>query len=89
MINEMKVADVRNWVLNNMFNNGNPSDNDVWVANMLEKNYSVDHAGGRTLEGAWLSTWEVELIFKQWFEDGEWGFRAMECDVVTYQRYNH
>ncbi len=88
MINEMKVADVRNWVLNNKFNNGKPSDHDMWVANMLEKNYSVDHVGGRTLEGAWLHTWEVELIFKAWFKDGEWGFRAMGCDVPTYCRDN-
>jgi len=85
---EMKVADVRNWVLNNMFNNGNPSNHDMWVANMLEKNYSVDHAWGRTLEGAWLNTWEVELIFKAWFEDGAWAFRAMECDVTTYVKDN-
>ena len=89
MVKEMKVADVRNWVLNNMFNNGNPSDHDVWFADMLKDKFSVGPVGRhRTLNGAWLTTWEVEQLFKSHFEDGEWGFRAMECDVVTYERYN-
>lgn len=36
---EIKVADVRNWVLNNMFNNGKPSKHDIWFADKLEKYY--------------------------------------------------
>lgn len=75
MTGEMKVSDVRNWVLNNMFNNGNPSQHDICFAGMLEKNYSV-----------WISTWEVEKLFMTFFEDGAWGFRAMECDVITYYK---
>ena len=83
---EMKVADVRNWVLNNMFNQGRPSDHDIRFADMLEKKYSTGMPGwsNRSLNGAWLSTWEVEKLFITFFEDGAWGFRAMECDVVTY-----
>ena len=42
---EMKVSDVRNWVLNNMFNQGRPSKHDVWFADMLEKNYSTGIPG--------------------------------------------
>jgi len=42
---EMKVSDVRNWVLNNMFNQGRPSKNDIWFADMLKKNYSTGLPG--------------------------------------------
>lgn len=87
---EMKVADVRNWVLNNMFNNGRPSKHDMWFADELEKKYSTGLPGwtNRSLNGAWLSTWEVEKLFTTFFEDGAWAFRAMECDVVTYYKDN-
>ena len=87
---EMKVADVRNWVLNNMFNNGKPSNHDVWFADMLEKKYSTGLPGwtNRSLNGAWLSTWEVEKLFTTFFEDGAWAFRTMGCDVPTYFKDN-
>ncbi len=87
---EMKVSDVRNWVLNNMFNQGRPSKHDVWFADMLEKNHSVGLPGwtNRSLNGAWLSTWEVEKLFTTFFEDEEWAFRAMGCDVPTYFKDN-
>jgi len=87
---EMKVSDVRNWVLNNMFNQGRPSKNDIWFADMLKKNYSTGLPGwtNRSLNGAWLSTWEVEKLFTTFFEDEEWAFRAMGCDVPTYFKDN-
>jgi frataxin-like iron-binding protein CyaY len=85
---EMKVADVRNWVLNNMFNNGKPSKHDIWFADMLEKNHSVGGHHHRTLNGSWISTWEVEQLFITFFEDGAWAFRAMGCDVTTYVKDN-
>jgi len=88
MNGQMKVADVRNWVLNNMFNNGKPSEHDVWFADMLKDKYSVGPIGSRSLNGAWLSTGEVEKLFSTFFEDGEWAFRAMGCDVVTYYKDN-
>lgn len=81
---EMKVADVRNWVLNNMFNNGKPSKHDVWFADMLKDKYSVGGHHHRSLNGAWLPTWAVEKLFITFFEDGAWAFRAMGCDVTTY-----
>lgn len=81
---EMKVADVRNWVLNNMFNNGKPSNHDIWFADMLKDKYSVGGFHHRTLNGAWLPTWAVEKLFITFFEDGAWAFRAMGCDVPTY-----
>ena len=83
---EMKVADVRNWVLNNMFNNGSPSKHDIWFAGMLEKTYSTGLPGwtNRSLNGAWIETWAVEKLFTTFFEDGAWAFRAMGCDVPTY-----
>jgi len=42
----------------------------------------------RSLNGAWLSTWEVEKLFTTFFEDEEWAFRAMGCDVPTYFKDN-
>jgi hypothetical protein len=85
---EMKVADVRNWVLSNMFNNGRPSKHDIWFADMLEKEYSNGLPGwtNRTLNGVWLPTWAVEKLFTTFFEDGAWAFRAMGCDVPTYYK---
>ena len=87
---EMKVADVRNWVLNNMFNNGKPSKNDIRFADMLEKQYSTGLPGwtNRSLNGAWFSTWEVEKLFTTFFEDGAHAFRVMGCDVPTYFKDN-
>lgn len=87
MNGEMKVADVRNWVLNNMFNNGNPSKHDTWFACMLEKKYSTGSSIS-PLYGAWLETWAVEKLFTTFFEDGAWAFRAMQCDVATYFKDN-
>lgn len=81
---EMKVADVRNWVLNNMFNNGSPSNHDIWFSDMLKDKYSVGPISNRSLNGAWIETWAVEKLFTTFFEDGEWAFRAMGCDVPTY-----
>lgn len=85
-IGEMKALDVRNWVLNNRFNNGNPSKNEICFSDMFEKNYLNGLPGwsNRTLNGVWLYTWEVEKLFTTFFEDGAWRFRAMECDVTTY-----
>jgi hypothetical protein len=86
MSEEMKVADVRNWVLNNRFNSGNPSEHDVRFADMLKEKFSVGPVGSqRTLDGAWLQTWEIEKLFNTFFEDGEPGFQAMKCDVMIYQ----
>lgn len=85
---EMKVADVINWVLNNMYNNGKPSKNDIWFASMLKEKYSVGPIGSRSLNGAWLTTWEVEKLFATFIENGESAFRAMECNVDTYFKDN-
>jgi hypothetical protein len=86
MYGEIKVSDVRNWVLNNKFNNGNPSKHDIWFADMLEKKYST---GSRIspLHGAWLTTWAVERLFTT-FLMPEWAFKAMSCDVPTYFKDN-
>lgn len=85
---EMKVADVINWVVNNMYNNGKPSKNDIWFASMLEEKYSVGPIGRRSLNGAWIETWVVEKLFATFIENGESAFRVMECDVATYFKDN-
>lgn len=87
---EMKVADVINWVLNNMYNNGKPSKNDIWFASMLEEKYSTGMPGWttRSLNGAWIETWVVKKLFAKFFENGESAFRVMECDVATYFKNN-
>lgn len=85
MKGEMKVSDVRNWILRN-----ETSTNDVWFAHMLLKNYSVGLEGwtNRSLNGVWISTWEVEKLFTTFLEDGERRFKAMECEVSTYIKDN-
>lgn len=81
MKGEMKVSDVRNWVLSN-----HPSE--VWFTDMLWKQYSITGMNGWTLNGAWLETWAVEKLFKFFLVDGENKFRAMKCDVPTYLKDN-
>jgi hypothetical protein len=86
---EMRVSDVRNWILNNKFNKGCPSDSEQQLADMLEKNYSRRVAGyphKPSLDGAYFSTWEVEHLFKRNFKDGERVFKLMSCDVITYHK---
>lgn len=80
MNGEMKVSDVRNWVLRN-----HPSE--VWFTDMLWKQYSMGWTN-RTLEGAWIETWAVEKLFKCFLADGEDKFKAMESDVATYFKDN-
>lgn len=81
MKGEMKVSDIRNWILNNQ-----SSANDVWFADMLKDKYSVGGHHHRTLNGAWLETWAVKKLFTTFLEDGECRFRAMECKVDTYTK---
>lgn len=85
MKGEMKVSDVRNWVLNNQ-----SSEKDVWFADMLKDEYSTGLKGWtcRSLNGVWLKTWAVEKLFTKLLEDGERRFKAMECEVTTYFRDN-
>lgn len=80
MKGEMKVSDVRNWVLSN-----HPSE--VWFTDMLWKNYSIGWTN-RSLNGAWLYTWEVEKLFTFFLVDGEHKFKTMQCDVPTYLKDN-
>lgn len=80
MKGEMKVSDVRNWVLTN-----HPSE--VWFTDMLWKQYSMGLTN-RTLDGAWLEAWAVEKLFKCFIVDGENRFKAMESDVLTYFKDN-
>ena len=85
MYGEMKVLDVRNWVLNNQ-----SSEKDVWFADMLKDEFSTGMKGwtNRSLNGAWLKTWEVEKLFTFFLVDGEYKFKAMECEVSTYFKDN-
>ena len=78
MKGEMKVSDVRDWVLNNQ-----SSTNDVWFADMLKDKYSTGLKGwtNRSLNGAWLYTWEVEKLFTKFLEDGERRFKAMDVPI--------
>lgn len=80
MKGEMKVSDVRNWVLSN-----HPSE--IWFTDMLWKQYSMGWTN-RTLDGVWLETWAVEKLFKCFLVDGENKFKAMESDVSTYFKDN-
>lgn len=83
MKGEMKVSDVRSWVLRN-----ETSTKGVWFAEMLLKNYSTGLEGwtNRSLNGAWISTWEVEKLFTTFLEDGERRFKSM--DVPVYIKDN-
>ncbi len=83
----MKVADVINWI-----DRKGPGTakgriqvtNHMWLKNMLKERFSVGPEGSRTLNGAWLTVYEVEQLFERFLDGTGKAFKSMEKQVRTY-----